>query len=164
MHTAFVGLGSNLDDPQKHISDAINDINNADSISLLKASSLYESEPMTTTGGGQQPVYINAVVKLETELTPLQLLDCTQAIEQEHGRERQGERWGARTLDLDILLYDSLQLKNTRLTIPHYGMQQRNFVLLPLSEIAGNDLDIPGLGKLRKLLELCPKAEIKRLE
>lgn len=160
-HTAYIGLGSNLDNPQKHVCDAINDIGKCKTISLIQASSLYESDPMGTI---EQPVYINAVVKIETQLTPLQLLDSMQGIEQLHGRERGDERWSARTLDLDILLYDTLQLKNTRLTIPHYGLHERNFVLLPLKEIAGRGLEIPCQGNINTLLEKCPSAGIKRLE
>ena len=87
-------------------------------------------------GPQDQPDYINAVVKIQTRLTPIQLLDCTQAIELEQGRVRKDERWGPRTLDLDIILYGNEVIDSERLTIPHYGMKEREFVLYPLAEIA----------------------------
>ena len=165
-HTAYVALGSNLDTPEKHVCDAINDIGKYESILVVDVSPLYESEPMGTNDPQHkdQPVYINAVVKIETQLQPLVLLDTLQDIEQQHGRTRNGVRWGPRTLDLDILLYDELKLDEKRLTLPHYGMQQRNFVLYPLHDVAGSSLEIPSLGQLGKLLEICPNKGLKRLD
>lgn len=164
-HTAYVGLGSNLDTPQKHVCDAIHDIGQSPSISLVEASPLYKSEPMGTEDpqGEEQPDYINAVIQIKTTLEPLALLDALQDIERQHGRLRNGVRWGPRTLDLDILLYDEQWLEEQRLTIPHYGMAQRNFVLYPLLDITGSSLEIPLLGNLATLLKSCPDTGLIRL-
>ena len=164
-HTAYIGLGSNLDTPEKHVCDAIKDIDACDSMTVVAVSALYESEPLGSKDPHheEQPVYINAVIKLKTRLQPLELLDTLQGIEQQHGRIRSGLRWGPRTLDLDILLYDELQHNEPRLTLPHYGMHERNFVLYPLQDIAGSQLEIPALGKLNELLESCPNSGLKRL-
>jgi 2-amino-4-hydroxy-6-hydroxymethyldihydropteridine diphosphokinase len=129
---AYIGLGSNLLDPLGQVTDALDDIANLDDTELLRVSSWYRS---TALGPGPQPDYINGVALVTTAQSPLQLLHSLQAIENRHGRERT-VRWGARTLDLDILLYGNLQLNSTELTIPHPQMTLRNFVLLPLAEIA----------------------------
>ena len=104
---------------------------------------------MMLPGSQPQADYINGVIKLQTELTPEALLDVLQAIENQQGRER-NERWGARTLDLDILLFDDLSLQTERLILPHTGIAERNFVLYPLQQIAP-DLRIPGLGQVSEL-------------
>ncbi|MGX9080354.1 2-amino-4-hydroxy-6-hydroxymethyldihydropteridine diphosphokinase, partial [Klebsiella pneumoniae] len=98
-----------------------------------QASQLYGSRPM---GPADQPDYVNAVVRLTTRLAPLALLDQLQSIELEQGRVRKEERWGPRSLDLDLLLYGAECIQSERLTVPHYGMKEREFVLLPLAEIA----------------------------
>lgn len=103
-------------------------------------------------GPQDQPDYINAVAKIHTELSPLALLDCTQAIEQNQGRERKEERWGPRSLDLDIVLYGNEVIDSERLTIPHYGMKVREFVLYPLFEIAPQ-LQLPDGTELLALLQ-----------
>lgn len=87
-------------------------------------------------GPAGQPDYLNAAVLLETDLTPHQLLDATQAIELAHGRVRKDERWGPRTLDLDIMLFGDMVISDARLTVPHYGLKVREFMLYPLAEIA----------------------------
>lgn len=120
---------------------------------VLARSRLYASSPM---GPKDQPDYINAVLSLETLLSPLQLLRELQSIETQHGRVRTGERWGARTLDLDILLIDQEIIETTDLVIPHIGIAERPFVLYPLAEIAPN-IFIPGLGPIADLLKHCPK-------
>ncbi|WDD98232.1 2-amino-4-hydroxy-6-hydroxymethyldihydropteridine diphosphokinase [Thalassomonas actiniarum] len=132
-HTAYIGLGSNLSDPQAQIRQAIVAIAGIADSSILRISSLYFSKPM---GPQDQPDYMNAVLALTTELTPLALLDALQDIENKAGRVRKDNRWGARVLDLDILLFDQEIIDNERLTVPHYGMKEREFVLLPLAEIA----------------------------
>jgi len=109
-----------------------------------------------------QPAYINAVARLETQLSVTALLDALQAIEAQHGRVRSGERWGPRTLDLDILLYGDAQIDTPRLRVPHPGLAERNFVLQPLAEIAPM-LEIPGLGALRDLVMRCVVAGLERL-
>lgn len=103
-------------------------------------------------GPQNQPDYINAVVSINTSLTPIELLNCTQAIEQEQGRVRKDERWGPRTLDLDIVLYGNEVINSERLIVPHYGMKEREFVLYPLAEIAPS-LQLPDGTEVSKLLE-----------
>ncbi|RJX74489.1 2-amino-4-hydroxy-6-hydroxymethyldihydropteridine diphosphokinase [Vibrio sinensis] len=148
MITAYIAVGSNLGDPVAQAKTAIDALKQLPRSEFLQASMLYSSTPM---GPQNQPDYINAVVAIQTELTPLELLDCTQAIEQEQGRVRKDERWGPRTLDLDIILYGNEVMDSPRLTIPHYGMKQREFVLYPLAEIAPN-LTLPDGTELSVLL------------
>jgi 2-amino-4-hydroxy-6-hydroxymethyldihydropteridine diphosphokinase len=132
---AYIGLGSNLSDPRAQVSDAAKAITNIAESKLLGLSSLYLSKPM---GPQDQDDYINAVIAIETNLSPLALLDALQAIENTAGRVRKDNRWGARILDCDILLYGNEVIACERLTVPHYGMKIREFVLLPLTEIAPN--------------------------
>jgi 2-amino-4-hydroxy-6-hydroxymethyldihydropteridine diphosphokinase len=107
-------------------------------------------------GPQNQPDYINAVVSIKTKLPPIELLNATQAIELEHGRVRKEERWGPRTLDLDILLYGEEVIDSERLIVPHYGMKNREFVLYPLAEIAP-DLKLPDGTELSSLLKKVDK-------
>jgi 2-amino-4-hydroxy-6-hydroxymethyldihydropteridine diphosphokinase len=139
MNTVYLGLGSNLSDPIQQIQQAISVISTHDEINTLACSSLYISQPM---GPQDQPDYFNAVLKINTLLKPLALLDKLQAIENIAGRVRKDQRWGARVLDIDILLYNNEVIKNDRLTIPHYGLQEREFVVIPLAEI-DNQLQLP---------------------
>lgn len=139
MAICYLGLGSNLSDPAKQVQLAIKAIQAIEHGTIRKISSLYYSRPM---GPQDQPDYMNAVVQLDTSLAPLALLDALQAIENNAGRVRKNKRWGARILDLDILLYDELTIDNDRLTVPHYGLKLREFVLIPLAEIAP-DLVLP---------------------
>jgi 2-amino-4-hydroxy-6-hydroxymethyldihydropteridine diphosphokinase len=157
--TAFIGLGSNLDEPRQQVARALRELAGLPDTTLAAQSSLYRSAPM---GPPDQPAYINAVARLETRLAPEALLDALQAIEARHGRVRGDERWGPRTLDLDILLYADVRIDKPRLQVPHPGLAERNFVLQPLAEIAP-DLDIPGLGPLRDLLARCPPDALERL-
>ncbi|MGJ8691132.1 MAG: 2-amino-4-hydroxy-6-hydroxymethyldihydropteridine diphosphokinase [Thalassotalea sp.] len=133
MTTAYIGLGSNLDAPIEQLKLSITAIAAIEQSKLIAISSLYGSRPM---GPQDQPDYINAVLAITTELSPLALLDQLQTIELNAGRVRKDERWGARVLDLDIILFGQQQIQNERLTVPHYGMNVREFVLLPLAEIA----------------------------
>ncbi|ENO1848197.1 2-amino-4-hydroxy-6-hydroxymethyldihydropteridine diphosphokinase [Vibrio vulnificus] len=153
MITAYIAIGSNLADPVSQAKSAIDALKMLPKSRLLIASQLYSSSPM---GPQDQPDYINAVAAIETELTPLELLDCTQAIELEQGRVRKEERWGPRTLDLDIILYGDEVIDSERLTIPHYGMKEREFVLYPLAEIAPN-LTLPDGTELSQLLTIVDK-------
>lgn len=146
--SAFIGLGSNLSDPQQQILRAIKSISQLENCSLELSSSLYETPPM---GPQDQPNYINAVIKINSTLKPYELLSTLQAIENQHGRTRDTGRWGARTLDLDILLYDRLISQDPDLTLPHPGLQSRAFVLYPLLEI-DKDLNIPTLGPIQPLI------------
>jgi 2-amino-4-hydroxy-6-hydroxymethyldihydropteridine diphosphokinase len=133
MALAYVGLGSNLSDPEKQIKHAVALLSHIKNTKLSDLSSLYFSRPM---GPQDQPDYMNAVAALQTELSPLELLDELQAVENKAGRVRKDNRWGARILDLDILLFDNDIINHQRLTVPHYGLELREFVLLPLAEIS----------------------------
>lgn len=155
----YIGLGSNLADPEQQILSAIEDIAAMKDTTLTQQSSLYSSPPM---GPQDQPDYINAVVSIDTPLSAHQLLDALQQIEQQHGRIRK-RHWGERTLDLDILLFADKVIEDERLSIPHPGMASRAFVLYPLAEIAP-ELNIPGMGELKALLEQCPREGLEQLD
>lgn len=157
---AFVGVGSNLEDPPKQVVCAILELSRIPNTEYVAQSSLYASPPMGPPG---QPDYINAVVRLSTSLKPLALLDVLHAIERAHGRVRGAEHWGPRTLDLDLLLYGDQRIEAERLTVPHPGLHERAFVLYPLQEIA-DGLDIPGRGGLHELVQRCPRGALRRLE
>ena len=148
MSRAWIGLGSNLDNPRDQVVDALRELAETDGISVLARSSLYLSEPL---GPQDQPDFVNAAALIETTLDPLSLLNVLQAIEQRHGRKRESH-WGPRTLDLDLLLYDDEQILHPDLTVPHPAIAERSFVLLPLQEIAPG-LVIPGLGSVESLLQ-----------
>jgi len=156
----YVGLGSNLDDPISQLTRAIEELHQIRKTKLLIASSFYRSNPM---GPQDQPDYINAAAKLETHLGPLELLDELQIIEQQHHRVRKQQQWGPRTLDLDLLLYGDQQIHHERLTVPHYAMHERAFVLYPLSEI-DPELIVPGLGTLSSLIDNFSREDLQRLE
>lgn len=147
MAIAYIALGSNLNEPVAQLEQAIVHIDQLAGTKLLQTSSFYGSKPL---GPQDQPDYVNAVVKIETSLKPLDLLDALQQIENQQGRVRL-RRWGERTLDLDILLYDDLAMQSERLTIPHYDMHNREFVIVPLAEIAP-DLAIPTQKSVAELL------------
>ncbi len=140
---AFVGLGSNLDEPARQIEAAIAGLERIPDTQVAARSSLYRSAPF---GPIAQPDFVNAVVMLETRRMPRELFEQLQTIEREQGRER-GERWGPRRIDLDLLVFGDEVIEENGLKVPHPGIAERNFVLLPLSEIAP-DLIIPGLGRL----------------
>jgi len=152
MSICYIGIGSNLGNPVNKARQAIKALSQLEHCSVLTASSLYASKPM---GPQAQPDYINAVVEMSTELDPIALLDQLQHIEQHCGRVRKDERWGPRTLDLDILLIDELIIDEPRLTVPHYGMHLREFVLYPLYEIAPK-LILPNDVALKNLVDKCP--------
>lgn len=156
---AYIGLGSNLENPLQQIKTAINDLQSLADITIVSVSSLYQSPPM---GPADQPDYINAVLSLETTLPPHQLLDALQSVEQLHGRVRK-RHWGERTLDLDILLYGDQILDDERLKIPHPGLPERAFVLYPLAEIAP-EVEIPGIGALQQILPLCSQGDLQQVE
>jgi len=151
MLTAYIGLGSNLDNPRAQVIQAIKTLQAQPDLRCLLVSSLYRSQPM---GPHDQPDYVNAVMAVETRLAALALLDTLQSIEHQQGRVRGVERWGPRTLDLDLLLYAEQVIDLPRLKIPHPGLHERSFVLYPLFEIAPSLL-IPGHGALSKLLQHC---------
>ena len=152
MTHVYIGLGSNLALPKKQIQDACASLATLPDTALIKCSSLYKSQPM---GPQDQPDYVNAVALIETALSPESLLQQTQLIESQQGRIRKANRWGPRTLDLDMLLFGEQQINNEHLTVPHTGMKQREFVLYPLFEIAP-DLILPCGVKLADLVMACP--------
>ncbi|KKN86043.1 hypothetical protein LCGC14_0272380 [marine sediment metagenome] len=159
MARCFIGLGSNQDNPASQVSRALEAIGRIPQSVLRARSSLYSSAPL---GPQDQPSYINAVALLDTALEPVGLLDALQDIEQQHGRTRKAERWGPRTLDLDILLFDNLTLNSDRLCIPHYHMHARAFVLYPLAELAP-ELIMPDGTALQQLLSECMSDDLVRL-
>lgn len=158
MITAYIALGSNLDTPIDQLHRALQAIKALPQTTLLAVSSFYQSKPL---GPQDQPDYVNAVTKIETALAPLVLLDELQRIENEQGRVRL-RRWGERTLDLDILLYGNEIIQNERLTVPHYDMNNREFVIVPLAEIAP-DLVLPNGTKLAELAIQFTYHEMKKL-
>ena len=155
---AFVGLGSNLDDPRAQVLRAIHALGNLPHTRVLARSSLYRSAPV---GYLEQPDFINAVAQLETGLSPRALLDTLLALEQESGRTREFLN-APRTLDLDVLLYDELCHHEHGLTIPHPQMHLRAFVLCPLLEIAP-DCAIPGIGSAAAALRQCADQQLEHL-
>ena len=155
----YIGLGSNLSDPITQVNNALKALETLRDSKLVNASGLYRSAPM---GPQDQNDYINAVAALSTSLAPIDLLDALQTIENEQGRVRIGERWGPRTLDLDILLYNNKSIEHPRLTVPHYGMKERSFVLIPLAEIAP-ELVLPDNTPLSDLVANLAKDDIERI-
>ncbi|EOC1313313.1 2-amino-4-hydroxy-6-hydroxymethyldihydropteridine diphosphokinase [Cronobacter turicensis] len=133
MTLAFIALGSNLAEPLSQVNNALAALARIPHSRIVATSSFYRTPPL---GPQDQPDYLNAAVALETTLSAEELLDNTQRIELEQGRVRKAERWGPRTLDLDIMLFGDATINTERLTVPHYDMKNRAFMLLPLSEIA----------------------------
>ena len=158
-HEAYLGLGANLANPVAQLQNAITALRLLKQSTLLAVSGLYGSKPM---GPQDQPDYVNAVAKVSTTLSPLALLDALQQIEQQQGRQRKTERWGPRSLDLDILLYGNHTISNERLTVPHYGLTKREFVLYPLAEIAPK-LVLPCGTPLQTLLSQVPLNGLEKL-
>lgn len=160
MVNVYIGLGSNLDNPAEKIKQAQLTISDRAGITVLKISSLFSSPPM---GPKDQPDYVNAVMNIQTDLTAIELLKVLQKIENKFDRDRKVERWGARTLDLDILLYGEQQIDQPDLKVPHIGLSKRAFVLYPLQEIAPDDLLIPGKGELKQLVSQCPLDGLEKI-
>ncbi len=156
---AYIGIGSNLDDPIAHALQAFQDLDNLPQSHCSARSPLYWSEPV---GPADQPNYVNGVAILETALAAEDLLAALQAIEDAHGRTR-ARRWGPRTLDLDILLYDQLEMHAPNLTIPHPRLHERAFVLYPLHAVAPES-SVPGKGAVATLMRTCPPLGLERIE
>jgi len=149
MAEVFIGLGSNMDGPHDQLDRALESLSTSADIELVAVSDRYQTPPI----GPSQPDYINAVAQLRTSLPPEALLDKLQSIEQQQDRVRT-VRWGPRTVDLDILLYDNMLCDTERLTIPHPRMAERTFVLLPLADI-NRDLSLPNGKTVGQLLANC---------
>jgi 2-amino-4-hydroxy-6-hydroxymethyldihydropteridine diphosphokinase len=158
MTRCFIALGANLGNPLQQVESALTALNHLAGCTLISHSPWYRSQAV---GPGQQADYVNGVALLETTLSPADLLLQLQSVENRHGRQRR-ERWGPRTLDLDILLYGQLQLNQPELCIPHPRLQERNFVLYPLFDLAPN-LTLPCGTLLESLLASCPREGLHRL-
>lgn len=154
----FIGLGSNLEDPQAQVCRAFDELAELPHCRLVRRSSLYRSAPV---GPQDQPDFINAVAELQTALEPEALLDQLQAIERAHQRVRK-IHWGPRTLDLDLLLYADRTINTERLTVPHPFMYERGFVLWPLVEVAPQ-LSLPDGSTLAQRLDQCPMGTLERM-
>jgi 2-amino-4-hydroxy-6-hydroxymethyldihydropteridine diphosphokinase len=158
MKKAFVGVGSNLQQPRQQVVQALKALAKLPDTRLIAHSSLYRTAPV---GYDNQPDFINVAAELETDLPPLQLLHELLALENMHGRQRPFPN-APRTLDLDLLLYDDMVMNTAELTLPHPRMHERGFVLLPLAEIAP-ELDIPGQGQVAELAKASMDQGVTRI-
>ena len=156
---AYIGLGSNLQQPVQQVQRALQALQTLPESELIKHSPLYRSTPLS---GNQQPDYINAAAMLRTSLTPWALLDALQAIEQQQGRIRTAERWASRSLDLDMLLYADYRSDDPHLTLPHPELYNRAFVLYPLYD-CHPDLILPNGQALAQLVHTCSAAGLSRI-
>lgn len=159
MTEAFIALGSNLGDAHAQVLAAFDVLAQLPGTRLLARSPLYLTPPW---GVLEQPPFINAVAHIDTSLPPHELLDALLAIERAAGRVRDGERWGPRTLDLDVLHLDGVVQSDERLSLPHPRIHERAFVLLPLHDLAPG-LQLPGQGRVADLLALLDTAGCERL-
>ncbi|WP_416778617.1 2-amino-4-hydroxy-6-hydroxymethyldihydropteridine diphosphokinase [Xenorhabdus budapestensis] len=153
MTRVYIAIGSNQADPLQQVDNALTALETIPDTTFIARSSFYRTKPM---GPQDQPDYLNLAVALDTHLPPETLLDHTQAIELAQGRIRKDERWGPRTLDLDIMLFGDQVINTERLAIPHYGLKQREFMLYPLAEIAP-DLVFPDKETLAERLKHVPE-------
>ncbi|MGQ4277052.1 2-amino-4-hydroxy-6-hydroxymethyldihydropteridine diphosphokinase [Pseudidiomarina sp. E22-M8] len=158
MTEVYIALGANLGDPVTTLRKLLEHVQQLSELSHCRCSSFYRSKPM---GPQDQPDYVNAVLYAETELAPLALLDFLQQLENDFGRVR-GRRWGARTLDLDLLLYSHLKLQHERLQVPHPGLAERDFVLLPLAELAP-ELVLPDGRAIGDLLDAIASHDLVKI-
>lgn len=154
VNTAFVGLGSNLDNPQAHIERALVELGEIVHTQILKSSRLFKTKPV----GPAQPDYINAAAQLDTNLEAHELLDQLQRIEQAHQRVRK-IHWGPRTLDLDLLLFNQQVINSERLKVPHPYLEQRSFVIVPLYDIDPL-LVLPNGTALASLWNACDSSDL----
>ena len=159
-HIAYIAIGSNICNPRDNCIEAICEMSKNDSIKIISKSSFYQTSPISPI---KQEWFINAVVKINTSLTPIKLLTNLLNIESSMGRVRK-EKWGPRLIDLDLLFYDNQILNEEKITIPHPEISKRNFVLIPLCEIAEN-LNHPTLKKNIKTLlqESTDNAKVRKL-
>lgn len=159
-HTAFIALGSNLNEPLKQLQNAIASISASNNIKIIKQSSWYQNPAI---GPGEQDDYLNGVIKVSTTLEPIELLNFLQSIENQQGRTRGEIRWQARPLDLDILLYADQTIDTERLEVPHPRMQERAFVIFPLHEIEP-ELVLPDNTAVKQLISELSDKMLEKLE
>lgn len=158
---AFIGLGANLGDVQSTLDEAVMAIESLPQTSVRQQSPWFRSPPW---GRSDQPDFTNGVIEVQTRLVATELMDRLLEIEERFGRvRREGERWGPRTLDLDLLLYGEETIDIPDLRVPHPRLRERAFVLLPLSRIAPT-LDIPGLGRVDELLAAVDASGLQELD
>lgn len=157
-HRAFVALGSNLENPQQQVLRAFDALDTLPQTHVVAKSSLYRTAPV---GYDNQPDFINAAAEISTGLEPVALLRALLALETAHGRERPFPN-APRVLDLDLLFYDDLTIHSPELTLPHPRLHERGFVLFPLADIAP-DLQVPGKGSVRALLQALPDQGVQRM-
>jgi len=161
-HPAYIGVGSNLDDPRAQVLRAFEELAGLPKTRVVLTSPIYISQPF---GPVEQPDFANAAAGLLTQLEPLVLLESLRKVEAALGRpepERR-QRWGPRVIDLDVLVYGRERLNDPNLTIPHPGIVERNFVLYPLADIAA-ELEIPGLGRVTELKGRVTSAGLRRAD
>ncbi len=159
-YPAYVGVGSNLDQPALQVRRALSALERLARTRLVARSALYRSKPL---GPVSQPDFVNAVAGLLTQQDVRQFFEALRSLERELGREPPRVRWGPRRIDLDLLVFGGQRIESPELTLPHPGIVQRNFVLYPLRELAP-DLDIPGLGRVAELASRADPADIWRLD
>jgi 2-amino-4-hydroxy-6-hydroxymethyldihydropteridine diphosphokinase len=157
--SAYIALGSNLDDPKRQVLRAVTALRGLRLSRFLRLSGLYASRPLA---GMEQPEYVNAVAAIGTELTPEELLQELQEIEMRMGRPAVHERWGPRIIDLDLLVLGRQTRASASLVLPHPGIAERNFVVYPLAELAP-ELILPGLGRVATLKEHLSPEGLRRL-
>ena len=156
---AYIGVGSNLADPEAQVKRAIQALDGLPRSRLVVSSPLYRTRPL---GEVVQPPFVNAVAGLLTESTPEELLAALRKLERELGREPPRERWGPRVIDLDLLVVGREERATETLTLPHAGIAVRDFVLYPLADVAP-DLDVPRLGRVAVLRDRVANRGIERL-
>ena len=156
---AYIGLGSNLEEPGTQVRRACAALQALPCTRLVRVSPLYRSKPL---GPVPQPDFINAVVGILTQLDPRALLGELKALERALGRPEEHERWGPRVIDLDLLVYGRERREESGLTLPHSGIVERNFVLYPLGDLAP-ELDVPGLGRVAELRGRVTPEGLERL-
>ncbi len=159
MERAYIALGSNLDQPLQQLQSALVHLKKLSGVKFVAVSKFYQTKPIGPQG---QPDYINAVAAFDTTLTAHELLHSLQAIEHQHGRIRDTVRWGARTLDLDLILYGDHVISTPCLIVPHPGLKERNFVLYPLADLDKN-IVLPDKTVLKNLLKTCSRDGIIEL-
>lgn len=156
---AYIGLGSNLEDPPAQLRRAVDALAALPDTRLIAVSTFYRNPPL---GVAQQPWYVNAAAALLTELSPRDLLGHLKQLETAQGRVPTADRWGPRIIDLDLLIYGDLRVQEPGLTLPHAGIAERNFVLFPLLDIAPC-LQIPGQGRVGQLAARLDRSNLERV-